>query len=163
MNTQEIQLSNGERFDITNSDIPTIQKLVGSAIGKFEASQNVKTLGWLPISGSDRTCTVGAACVNPTGHITLTCPGTAITAGTSFTISVTATNDASLTGLYIIGITLSPACTVTSFPSGGSATQSPALTIAAGATSASQSWAFTMKSPAVPISVVCNLSSDCPT
>lgn len=91
------------------------------------------------------------------------CP-TLIAAGAPFTISITATNDSSppVTGNYIIGITTSPLCTVTAFPSGGSTTQSPSITLAAGATSASQSWTFTMKSPAVPISVVANLSSDCP-
>jgi len=158
---QTIQLNNGRRFEIVGSNVPITNDLVKSVTGVLEGDV-LQTLAWGPITGSDKGCIMTALCANydAKGHITLTCPTTGIAAGGSFTISVTATNDNTVSAVYIIGIATSPTLIPTSFPSGGSASQSPPFKLAAGATSASYSWVYTMPTPAVNISVVSNLSSD---
>ncbi len=159
MKQQIIQLNTGQKYEIVNSNIPLTQDIVMSVIGVLEGK--LQTLAWGPITGSDKGCIVTAQCANynALGHITLTCPSSGA-AGASFTISVTATNDNTVSAKYIIGIVTDPSLTPTSFPPGGSATQSPIISLAAGATSASYSWVYTMPTPAVNIAVVSNLSSD---
>lgn len=160
MKQQIIQLNTGQKYEIVNSNIPLTQDIVMSVIGVLEGK--LQTLAWGPITDSDKGCIVVVQCANQSakGHITLTCPTGGIAAGASFTISVTATNDNTVSAVYIIGIATDPSLTPTSYPPNGSASQSPAIKLAAGATSASYSWVYTMPTPANNVSVVGNLSSD---
>lgn len=165
MSVQTIQLNNGRQFKIMSSSVPVTHELIGLVHQTLEerfADPTLQTLAWGPITGSDKSCIVTLQCANynAVGSVTMTCPSSPVAAGASFTISITAKNDNTVSGKFVIGISNDKSLTPTSYPAGGSVSQSPIISLAASASSAPYTWTFTMPTPAVNVGIVCNLSCD---
>lgn len=107
MKTQEIQLRNGERFEIVNSSIPMTQELMRSVIDtlELERSPYIEILTYQSLDTKGCTATVNATLA---GTITITkCPTNSVP-GTTVTVGATATNTGNVANnSFVILITAS--------------------------------------------------------
>lgn len=152
MKTQEIQLSNGERFEIIDSSAPMTHELIRSVIDAFETPRYMQALAYTNLATVSCVATVAGIL---SGSITVTsCPINNVP-GTAATTKATATNTGNVgNSSFVILCSIARADTGSTITSGNSGN----LTLAPGATSAEYSLLFTM--PGVNVNIAYILQAD---